>query len=278
MPHLWPTGSSWGRPLDYGPVLLRKPFGPHLAMGALSSAVPSWRLQVRLGCVRLSPACPFRRLHTCHLRPARHYPRLWIRPPSSGGRRDFNPPNQCAAWRTLCPLLTSAPRSRALRTRSVRDCRTRRRPPEVRPIAFTAHPPDLPPRPLMAADFAISRSLVRPGRPRIRFLFIGSRLCSTLPSDPASRRRPCASLILRRHRLDRGLAPPSYRSCSAHAKDARSALTRRPSRSYPPPTSAASHRTPAPEAESAGQFGAAPSPSPPLVDPPNRLQFHPHLF
>ena len=107
MPHLWPTGSSWGRPLDYGPVLLRKPFGPHLAMGALSSAVPSWRLQVHLGCVRLSPACPFRRLHTCHLRPARHYPRLWIRPPSPGGRRDFNPPDQCAAWRTLLPSLTS---------------------------------------------------------------------------------------------------------------------------------------------------------------------------
>ena len=101
MPHLWPTGSSWGRPLDYGPVLLRKPFGPHLTVGALSSAVPSWRLQVHLGCVRLSPACPCRCLHTCHLRPARHYPRLWIRPPSSGGRRDFNPPDQCAAWRTL---------------------------------------------------------------------------------------------------------------------------------------------------------------------------------
>ena len=70
-------------------------------MGALSSAIPSWGLQVRLGCVRLSPACPCRRLHTCHLRPARHYPRLWIRPPSSGGRRDLNPPDQCAAWRTL---------------------------------------------------------------------------------------------------------------------------------------------------------------------------------
>ena len=96
------TGSSWGRPLDYGPVLLRKPFGPHLAMGALSSAVPSWGLQVHLGCVRLSPACPCRCLHTCHLRPARHYPRLWIRPPSSGDRRDLNPPDQCAAWRTLC--------------------------------------------------------------------------------------------------------------------------------------------------------------------------------
>ena len=87
---------------------LRKPFGPHLAMGALSSAVPSWGLQVHLGCVRLSPACPCRYLHTCHLRPARHYPRLWIRPPSSGGRRDLNPPDQCAAWRTLLPHPTSS--------------------------------------------------------------------------------------------------------------------------------------------------------------------------
>ena len=43
---------------------------------------------------------------------------------------------------------------------------TQRRPPEVRPTAFAACPPDLPPRPLMAADFAITCSLVRPGRPR----------------------------------------------------------------------------------------------------------------
>src|SRR5438094_2583967 len=43
---------------------------------------------------------------------------------------------------------------------------TRRRPPEVRPTAFAARPPDLPPRPLMAVDFAIIGSLVRPGRPR----------------------------------------------------------------------------------------------------------------
>ena len=36
-------------------------------------------LQVRLGRLRLSPACPFRLLHTfLSLRPARHYPRLWI--------------------------------------------------------------------------------------------------------------------------------------------------------------------------------------------------------
>src|SRR6202451_382773 len=43
---------------------------------------------------------------------------------------------------------------------------TQHRPPEVRPTAFTARPPDLPPRSLMTMDFAISSSLVRPGRPR----------------------------------------------------------------------------------------------------------------
>src|SRR6202162_5528679 len=32
--------------------------------------------------------------------------------------------------------------------------------------------------------------------PLIRFLYIGSRFCSTLPSHPASQRRPCASLSL----------------------------------------------------------------------------------
>src|SRR5215471_1277061 len=43
---------------------------------------------------------------------------------------------------------------------------TQHRSPEVRPTAFAARPPDLPPRPLMALDFAIIGSLVRPGRPR----------------------------------------------------------------------------------------------------------------
>jgi hypothetical protein len=62
-----------------------------------------------------------------------------------------------------------------------------------------ARPPDLPPQSLMAVDFAIIGSFIRSGRPRIRFLSIGPRLCSTLPSDPASRRCPCASLILRHH-------------------------------------------------------------------------------
>src|ERR1700675_1325491 len=43
---------------------------------------------------------------------------------------------------------------------------TQRRSPEVSPTAFTARPPNLPPRSLMTVDFAITCSLVRPGRPR----------------------------------------------------------------------------------------------------------------
>ena len=77
---------------------------------------------------------------------------------------DFNPPDTPAARHTLCPLLTSAPRSRALR-RAQSGFRTRRGSPEVSSTAFPAHPPDLPPRPLMTADFAVIRPLVRPGRP-----------------------------------------------------------------------------------------------------------------
>jgi hypothetical protein len=60
---------------------------------------------------------------------------------------------------------------------------TPRRSPEVSSTAFATHPPDLQGRPLMDEDFAIHRSLVRTDLPRIRFLFIGSWFCSTLPSD-----------------------------------------------------------------------------------------------
>ena len=68
---------------------------------------------------------------------------------------------------------------------------------EVNSTAFDAQPPDLPPVSLMDMGFAIMCSLARHRRPRIRFLFIGSHLCSTLLSGPASRRvlfHPCASL------------------------------------------------------------------------------------
>src|SRR5216684_2672098 len=37
--------------------------------------------------------------------------------------------------------------------------------------------------------------------PRIRFLFIGSHLCSTLPSDPPRGDSPCASLTLHLHQV-----------------------------------------------------------------------------
>src|SRR5215467_2857645 len=84
-------------------------------------------------------------------------PLYWPLPP-------FGP--SAARRRLLCPRLTSALRSDRLATISVSIPRQQRRPPEVRPTAFTARPPDLPPRPLMTMDFAITSSLVRPGRPR----------------------------------------------------------------------------------------------------------------
>ena len=66
--------------------------------------------------------------------------------------------------------------------------------PKVSSTAFNAQPPDLRFTPLMDMGFAVIRQLALRRMPRIRFLFIGSRVCSTLPSDLASRRRRCASL------------------------------------------------------------------------------------
>ena len=76
------------------------------------------------------------------------------------------------------------------------ESETHGRPPAIRPTAFNAQSPNLPPAPLMVEGFTVSRQLARCRRPHIRFLFIGSRLCSTHPSDPVSRRRPCALLSL----------------------------------------------------------------------------------
>jgi hypothetical protein len=93
-----------GFPIDYGPVLLRRPFGFHLAMDTLPSEVCSKRwLQVGLGCVQLSPSCPFRPLHTFRFSPASEAvnPASWIWRPSFERQRDFNPPEQRAAQRAL---------------------------------------------------------------------------------------------------------------------------------------------------------------------------------
>jgi hypothetical protein len=92
-----------GSPLDYGPVLLRKPFRSRLAAGTLpSEAAQSSRSPITR--IRLSPSCLSRVLHTPSSPwPVRHYPHLWIQHPPSGRRRDFNPSGQCAAQRTLRP-------------------------------------------------------------------------------------------------------------------------------------------------------------------------------
>jgi hypothetical protein len=47
---------------------------------------------------------------------------------------------------------------------------------------------------LMDMDFAIICPLVPHRMPLIRFLYIGSYVCSTLLSDPPSPERPCVSL------------------------------------------------------------------------------------
>ncbi len=86
--------------------------------------------------------------------------------------------------------------------------RTHDRSPEVSSTTFRAQPPNLQPASLMDMDFAILGPLVRRRMPAIRFLSIGSRFCSTLPSDPASRRRPCASLELHLHQVVQGTSTP----------------------------------------------------------------------
>jgi hypothetical protein len=110
-----------GGPLDYGPVLLLMPFGFHLTADTLPSgvlqesgfrsalAVSGFRLRARLGFS----------IPAFSLRPARHYPRLQIRRPSSGRRRDFNPPEQRAAQRTL----RIGPPQCSASVRSPRGCR-----------------------------------------------------------------------------------------------------------------------------------------------------------
>ena len=81
------------------------------------------------------------------------------------------------------------------------DSATRNRSPEVSSTAFRTQPPDLQPVPLMDMDFAIIGPLVQHRMPQIRFLYIGSCVCSTLLSDPTSRRGPCALLSLHLHQV-----------------------------------------------------------------------------
>src|SRR5512135_555503 len=71
-------------PLDYGPVLLRRPFGSRLAADTLPSGCPCGRSATVGASPWLYPSfptsCPQRVLHDCVPQPTRHYPRRLMRP------------------------------------------------------------------------------------------------------------------------------------------------------------------------------------------------------
>src|SRR5258707_10445322 len=160
---------AFGRPVHLrgSPHRLRPGTSPHALGIPPRDGHPALR-ELRSGgfrsaliCIRLSPSCPFRLLHTFHSsRPARHYPRFWIWRSSFERQRDLNPPEQRAAQRTICPLLTSAPRSGRVSAASVAEA-TRDRSPGVSSAVFCAQPPNLRFAPLMDMDFAVSSPLVR---------------------------------------------------------------------------------------------------------------------
>jgi hypothetical protein len=60
----------------------------------------------------------------------------------------------------------------------------------------------------MDMGFIVICRLARHRMPRIWFLYIGSRLCSALLSDPPSPGRPCASLSLHLHQVVKGTFTP----------------------------------------------------------------------
>ena len=146
------------------------------------------------------------------LRPARHYPRFRIRRPSSGRRRDFNPPEQRAAQRTLWPLLTSRP---GLHRRPFRH---KAGSPQVRTHSFTAQPPNLRHFALGHESFAASCPLTLLGSafyPVLvhRLAVYAPRFLPTLGYPYA-----VAFRFIRYGQLMGGLAPPGVRPCWAHKK------------------------------------------------------------
>ena len=121
--------------------------------------------------------------------PARNYPHLWIECPSFGHSRDLNPPDSCAAQRTLRLMLT--PRSVERRRCPFRH---KARSPRIRTTPFRARPSDLRHCLLvMGASRILARS-PQAAPPDIRFLFVGPRFRSALPSHGRSPFRSCDSL------------------------------------------------------------------------------------
>ena len=110
------------------------------------------------------------------------------------------------------------------------DSETNGRSPEVSSTAFRTQPADLQPVPLMDMGFAVIRPLARHRMPLIRFLYIGSCVCSTLLSDPASRRRRCASLSLHLHQVVKRTFTPKLSNMLGTRKKGGSCCYRTPRR------------------------------------------------
>ena len=116
--------------------------------------------------------------------------------------------------------------------------RQRRRPPEVSLTAFRTPPPEFT---WGALDgYGLRESHARSSRtrpPRIRFLYIGSCVCSTLPSDPTSRLvTPLRIATLHLHQVGRGLSPPSCQTCSAQVGQASLPVDDARASSFAPPS------------------------------------------
>jgi hypothetical protein len=75
--------------------------------------------------------------------------------------------------------------------------------------AFRTQPPNLRWAILMDMDFVVYGPLVPRLAPPIRFLFIGSCVCYTLPSDPTSRWTPLRFATLHLHQVGERLSLPS---------------------------------------------------------------------
>src|SRR5689334_16323921 len=73
--------------------------------------------------------------------------------------------------------------------------------PGVSSTAFPTQPPEFTTSDLDGYDLRRPWPPRRRRMPRIRFLYIGCQVCSTLPPDVLSRRRPCASLWPHLHQV-----------------------------------------------------------------------------
>ena len=123
------------------------------------------------------------------LRPASRYSRFWIWHPSSGRQRDFNPPEQCAAQRTIWPLLTSDSSSQRLTTPVAQ--RQTARSPRVLPTHLHAYACRIYITAFPCKYWALRKLARSPYRDAsIRCLFVRPALCLRLPSDPTSRWTP----------------------------------------------------------------------------------------